>query len=130
MHLELAAIIVDDYDAAINFFTHALRFELVEDKPSRTNDGRPKRWVEVRPPRAQTGLLLARSDGDVQAGAIGQQFAGRVGLFLRVDDFDDMYRHMVESGVEFVTEPSDEPYGRFAVFQDISGNKWDLLGPR
>jgi catechol 2,3-dioxygenase-like lactoylglutathione lyase family enzyme len=130
MHLELAAIIVDDYDAAIDFFTRALRFDLVEDKSALTNDGRPKRWVGVRPPGSQTGLLLARADGDMQVGAVGQQFAGRVGLFLRVDDFDDMYHHMVESGVEFVTEPSDAPYGRFAVFRDIAGNKWDLLGPR
>lgn len=130
MQLDLAAIIVDDYDAAIDFFTRALRFELAEDRPSLTNDGRPKRWVEVRPPGAQTGLLLARSDGDAQSSAVGQQFAGRVGFFLRVDDFDDMYAHMIESGVEFVTEPRDEPYGRFAVFRDISGNKWDLLGPR
>jgi catechol 2,3-dioxygenase-like lactoylglutathione lyase family enzyme len=130
MHLELAAIIVDDYDAAVDFFTRALRFDLIEDKRSLTNDGRPKRWVEVRPPGSQTGLLLASADGDVQVGAVGHQFAGRVGLFLRVDDFDDMYRHMVQSGVEFITEPSDESYGRFAVFQDIAGNKWDLLGPR
>ncbi len=130
MHLELAAIIVDDYDVAIDFFTRALRFELVEDKPSLTNDGQPKRWVEVRPPGSQTGLLLARADGDTQSSAVGQQFAGRVGMFLRVDDFDEMHRHMVGAGVEFVTEPRDEPYGRFAVFQDIAGNKWDLLGPR
>ena len=130
MHLELAAVIVDDYDRAIEFFTTALRFDLVEDLPSTTNDGRPKRWVVVRPPGAETGLLLAQADGEKQEEATGRQYAGRVGLFLRVDDFDDMYSHMVEAGVEFETEPRDEPYGTVAVFRDVCGNKWDLLGPR
>ena len=86
-HLELVALIVRDYDAAIRFFVDVLQFDLVEDTPSLTNDGRPKRWVVVRPPSAQTGILLARADGDRQATAVGDQFAGRVGLFLRVDDF-------------------------------------------
>ena len=129
MHIELAAVIVDDYDAAIDFYVRVLGFDLVEDSPSLTNDGRPKRWVVVRPPGAATGLLLAKADGDVQHGAVGNQFAGRVGLFLRVDDFDVQYRRMVDHGVEFLTEPRDEPYGRFAVFLDVAGNKWDLLGP-
>nr|WHW29183.1 hypothetical protein [uncultured bacterium] len=130
MHIELAAIIVDGYDSAIDFFTTALRFELVEDSASTTNDGRPKRWVVVRPPGATTGILLAQADGESQRDGVGQQFAGRVGLFLRVDDFDDMYGHMIESGVGFVSDRRDEPYGSVAVFRDISGNKWDLLGPR
>ena len=129
MHIELAAVIVDDYDAAIDFYVRVLGFDLVEDSPSLTNGGRPKRWVVVRPPGAATGLLLAKADGDVQHGAVGNQFAGRVGLFLRVDDFDVQYRRMVDHGVEFLTEPRDEPYGRFAVFLDVAGNKWDLLGP-
>jgi len=130
MHIEQAAVIVDDYDSAIDFYVQALGFELVEDSPSLTNDGRAKRWVVVRPPGAATGLLLAQADGEHQRAAVGNQFAGRVGLFLRVDDFDAGYRRMVDHGVEFLTEPRDEPYGRIAVFVDPAGNKWDLLGPR
>ncbi len=129
VHLQHTALIVESYDEAIRFFVDALGFELVEDSPSTTNDGRPKRWVVVRPPGAQTGLLLAQADGERQVEAIGQQYAGRVGLFLRVDDFDASRRRMLDHGVEFVTEPRDEPYGRVAVFVDIAGNRWDLLGP-
>ena len=119
---------VDDYDEAIGFFTGVLGFDLVEDSPSLTNDGRPKRWVVVRPPGAETGILLARADGQEQAAVVGNQVAGRVGFFLRVDDFDTVYERMVAAGVEFVTSPRTEPYGRVAVFRDISGNRWDLLG--
>ena len=128
MHLELISVVVDDYDAAIEFFVGRLGFELAEDSPSTTNDGRPKRWVVVRPPGAATGLLLARADGDAQRSIIGAQHAGRVGFFLRVGDFDAAYRRMVAAGVVFVTEPRDEPYGRVAVFVDIAGNRWDPLG--
>jgi catechol 2,3-dioxygenase-like lactoylglutathione lyase family enzyme len=108
----------------------ALGFELVEDSPSLTNDGRPKRWVVVRPPGATTGILLAQADGERQERAVGDQFAGRVGLFLRVDDFQASYDRMREAGVEFVSEPRHEPYGSVAVFVDVAGNPWDLLGPR
>jgi catechol 2,3-dioxygenase-like lactoylglutathione lyase family enzyme len=127
-NLELVALVVRDYDAAIQFFVQALQFELVEDTPSLTNDGRPKRWVVVRPHGGQTGILLARADGH-QVGIAGQQFAGRVGLFLRVDDFDASHRRMVDAGVRFVSSPRDEPYGKLAVFLDLEGNRWDLLGP-
>jgi len=127
--LELVALIVRDYDPAIRFFVDVLQFDLVEDTPSLTNDGRSKRWVVVRPPGAQTGILLARADGAHQAAAVGQQFAGRVGLFLRVEDFDASYRRMTEAGVRFVSEPRMEPYGKLAVFLDLEGNRWDLLGP-
>jgi catechol 2,3-dioxygenase-like lactoylglutathione lyase family enzyme len=130
MHLEHTALLVGDYDDAIGFFVDALGFELVEDTPATTNDGRPKRWVVVRPPGAETGLLLAQADGDDQRASIGEQYAGRVGLFLRVDDFDAAVRRMHDHHVEFVGEPRDEPYGRVAVFVDIAGNRWDLLGPR
>ena len=106
-----------------------LGFELVEDSPSLTNDGRPKRWVVVRPPGAVTGVLLARADGEYQQAAVGNQAAGRVGFFLRVDDFEASYQRMVAADVEFVTEPRNEEYGRLAVFLDIAGNRWDLLGP-
>ena len=130
MHIEHTALLVDDYDEAIRFFVDALGFELIDDSPSTTNDGRPKRWVVVRPPGAATGLLLARADGDDQRAAIGAQYAGRVGLFLRVDDFDAAHQRMSDHGVEFVETPRDEPYGRVAVFVDIAGNRWDLLGPQ
>ena len=130
MWLEQFTIIVDDYDQAIEFFVGALGFELAEDSPARTTgDGRPKRWVVVRPPGARTGVLLARADGPRQAEAVGNQVAGRVGFFLRVDDFDTAFRRMTAAGVEFVTVPRTEPYGRVAVFLDIAGNRWDLLGP-
>jgi catechol 2,3-dioxygenase-like lactoylglutathione lyase family enzyme len=129
VYLELVALIVDDYDPAIDFFVGVLGFELVEDSPSLTSDGRPKRWVVVRPPTAQTGILLARADGAEQAAAVGRQFAGRVGLFLRVEDLDAAYERMRAAGVQFVSEPRAEPYGRLAVFLDIAGNRWDLLGP-
>ena len=130
MHLEHFALIVEDYDEAIDFFVARLGFELIEDSPATTDDGRPKRWVVVRPPGAATGLLLAQADGESQALTVGRQFAGRVGLFLRVDDFEAAYDRMRERRVEFLTEPRDEPYGRVAVFVDLAGNRWDLLGPR
>lgn len=128
--LELVTLVVDDYDEAIQFFVETLGFDLVEDSPARTNDGRPKRWVVVRPPGAVTGLLLARAEGERQRRAVGDQVAGRVGFFLRVPDFNAEYTRMRALGVEFVTEPRDERYGRVAVFLDIAGNRWDLLGPR
>lgn len=128
--LELVTIIVEDYDPAIAFFVDVLGFELSEDSPSTTNDGRPKRWVVVRPPRAATGILLARADGVRQSAAVGEQMAGRVGLFLRVDDFERRVTQMRAAGVRFVSEPTDAPYGSVAVFLDIAGNRWDLLGPR
>ena len=128
MYLEQIALIVDDYDVAIEFFVEKLGFDLVEDQSAVTNDGRPKRWVVVRPPNSRTGLLLARADGERQSQAVGDQFAGRVGLFLRVDEFETAYGRMSERGVEFVTEPRTEEYGRVAVFLDISGNRWDLIG--
>ena len=129
MFIQQFTIIVDDYDEAIGFFTGVLGFELAEDSPSLTNDGRPKRWVVVRPPGAQTGILLARADGERQAAAVGNQMAGRVGFFLRVDDFDAAVDRMTAAGVRFLTAPRTEPYGRVAVFLDIAGNRWDLLGP-
>lgn len=130
MHIDLTTIVVDDYDKAIAFFTDALGFELAEDSPAlTTHTGQPKRWVVVRPPGAATGLLLARADGDDQAAVVGRQVAGRVGFFLNVDDFDTAFARMAEAGVQFVGSPRTEPYGRVAVFLDVSGNKWDLIGP-
>lgn len=130
VRLDLVTIVVDDYDAAIAFFVDALGFDLVEDSPALTNDGRPKRWVVVRPPAAETGILLAQADGADQAATVGNQAAGRVGFFLHADDFAAAHARMAAAGVEFVTQPRDEPYGRVAVFLDVAGNRWDLLGPR
>jgi catechol 2,3-dioxygenase-like lactoylglutathione lyase family enzyme len=129
VHLSLVAIVVREYDAAIEFFVGALGFELVEDSPALTNDGHPKRWVVVRPPGAGTGLLLARAEGESQIAVVGEQVAGRVGFFLQVEDFDAAYLRMTSAGVRFVGAPRAEPYGRVAVFLDIAGNRWDLLGP-
>ena len=129
-HLELVALVVREYDPAIDFFVNVLQFELVEDVPSLTNDGRPKRWVVVRPRGAHTGILLARADGERQEAAVGEQFAGRVGFFLRVDDFDAAYARMQAADVSFTSPPRREAYGMVAVFLDCEGNKWDLLGPR
>ncbi len=128
VRIDLVTVVVAEYDPAIAFFTDVLGFDLAEDSPSLTDDGRPKRWVVVRPPGGGTGILLARADGGRQAAAVGNQVAGRVGFFLRVDDFDAAYERMASAGVEFVTPPRTEPYGRVVVFLDIAGNRWDLLG--
>lgn len=128
-HLSLVALVVKEYDPAIDFFVRILGFELVEDSPAlTTKEGRPKRWVVVRPPGAASGILLARADGEEQERIVGHQFAGRVGFFLSVDDFDAAHGRMTAAGVTFLKPPRSEPYGRVAVFLDIAGNKWDLLG--
>jgi catechol 2,3-dioxygenase-like lactoylglutathione lyase family enzyme len=130
VRLDKITIVVDDYDRAIAFFTEVLGFELAEDSPAlTTHSGRPKRWVVVRPPGAETGILLARADGDRQAGAVGNQTGGRVGFFLHVDDFDANYKRLIAAGVEFDGQPRTEPYGRVVVFADLYGNRWDLIGP-
>lgn len=126
--MELVSLLVDDYDAAIDFFTRTLGFALSEDTPSETTDGRPKRWVVVRPADGGSGLVLARADGDEQAAAIGRQFAGRVGLFLRVDDFEGTLGRLLDASCELVRPVRNEVYGRVCVFRDPWGNLWDLLG--
>ena len=127
--LQLTAILVNDYDPAIAFFVDGLGFQLVEDLLSLTNSGDQKRWVVVRPPGAQTGILLTRADGDHQSAFVGKQVADRVGFFLQVENFEIAYQRMTDANVRFVTPPRTEPYGRVAVFLDIAGNRWDLLGP-
>lgn len=127
--LQLVTVVVEDYDEAIGFFVDKLGFGLDEDAPSVTDDGRPKRWVVVRPPGARTGLLLAQADGARQQRAVGEQVAGRVGFFLEVDDVDTEYQRMRAVGVRFIAEPRTAPYGRYAVFLDIAGNRWDLIAP-
>jgi catechol 2,3-dioxygenase-like lactoylglutathione lyase family enzyme len=129
VRLDLVTVVVDDYDVAIDFFTRKLGFDLAEDSPATTNDGRPKRWVVVRPPGAGTGVLLARADGERQRAVVGDQVAGRVGFFLRVDDVTAAHARLSAAGVTFVSPPRAEPYGRVAVFLDVAGNRWDLIGP-
>jgi catechol 2,3-dioxygenase-like lactoylglutathione lyase family enzyme len=125
-HLGLTALVVRDYDEAIAYYTRALGFELREDTPR--EDG--SRWVVVAPPGArETGLLLARASTPAQADRVGDQTGGRVGLFLNTDDFDRDYKRMVAEGVVFEEEPRYEPYGAVVVFQDLYGNRWDLVQP-
>lgn len=127
--IELVTLVVREYQPAIDFFVGVLGFDLVEDVPALTNDGRPKRWVVVRPPGAQTGLLLARADGERQARVVGQQFGGRVGLFLRVADLPAVLARVAAAGMPIVSPPRSEAYGDVAVIEDLEGNRWDLLGP-
>jgi catechol 2,3-dioxygenase-like lactoylglutathione lyase family enzyme len=124
--LGLVAIVVDDYDDALEFFVGTLGFELIEDSYIAAQD---KRWVVVAPLGAQTKFLLARATNDEQRAAIGKQTGGRVFLFLYTDDFWRDYHRYRGSGVEFVREPKQEPYGTVAVFRDRYGNLWDLLQP-
>jgi len=116
--------VVRDYDEAISFFVEAVGFELVED--SGLDDG--KRWVVVAP-SGGTGaaLLLARAADEAQAERVGDQTGGRVGFFLSTDDFEGQHGRMTAAGVRFVEPPRDEPYGTVAVFEDLYGNRWDLL---
>ncbi|GAA4805091.1 VOC family protein [Lysobacter hankyongensis] len=122
-HLGCIAIVVDDYDRAIDFYTGALGFELREDSPR--GDG--KRWVLVAPHGAETALLLAQAANDVQRARIGDQTGGRVGFFLHTDDFRRDHAAMSAKGVRFLETPREEAYGTVAVFEDPYGNKWDLL---
>ena len=130
--IQLVSLIVKDYDEGLSFFVGKLGFDVIEDSPAVTSHtGKPKRWVIVRPPGNQngSGILLARAEGDGQQSMIGQQWAGRVGLFWRVDDFEAMYERLKKEEVHFTKDPTAEVYGMVAVFSDVSGNKWDLIGP-
>ena len=127
MHQAIAhiALVVRDYDEAIAFYVGVLGFKLLEDTERPEQN---KRWVVVAPPGAPgTSLLLARASTPQQSAFVGNQAGGRVFLFLQTDDFWRDYNRLVAAGVEFVREPSDESYGTVAVFQDIYGNRWDLL---
>jgi lactoylglutathione lyase len=122
--LGYVALVVRDYDEAIAFYTQALRFHLIED----TDLGNGKRWVRVRPPGSDhTDLLLAKAVNPEQSSRVGNQTGGRVFLFLHTDDFWRDYRDFTAQGVTFVRPPIEEPYGTVAVFEDLYGNKWDLL---
>jgi len=128
VRIDLTTLLVRDQDQAVTFFVDAVGFELAEDRPGTTTDGRQKRWVVVRPHGGGSGLLLALADGEAQAAAVGQQAGGRVGFFLQVEAFAAAYERMVAAGVRFLEEPRHEPYGTVAVFLDCEGNRWDLLG--
>ena len=123
MHLSAITLIVPDYDAGIDFYCSVMGFDLTED----VDQGR-KRWVRVTPPGAQTGFILARADDDQQKAAIGKQGAGRVWLFLKVDNFTAEFDRLTAAGVIFEELPRHEPYGKVAVFRDPFGNRWHLLG--
>lgn len=121
------AIVVDEYDRAIDYYTNTLGFELIEDSPRENG----KRWVLVAPVgRAGANLLLARAANPEQSSRIGNQTGGRVFLFLHTDDFVRDYANYVERGVEFTESPRDEAYAIVVVFRDIYGNLWDLIQPK
>ncbi|MFD4372268.1 VOC family protein [Streptomyces sp. NPDC058486] len=130
--IALVTLVVRDYDEAITFYTGALGFDLVED----TDRGNGTRWVVVRPHGSggvggigNAGLLLARPKNDEEEAAVGNQTGGRVAFFLHTDDFARDHARMTAAGVKFLEEPRHEPYGSVAVFEDLYGNRWDLLQP-
>jgi catechol 2,3-dioxygenase-like lactoylglutathione lyase family enzyme len=126
-HLAHIALIVRDYDEALAFYIGKLGFTLVEDAPVPEQG---KRWVVIRPPGAPeqaTTILLARAATPEQEAAIGNQAAGRVFLFLATDDFDRDFAAYTEAGIRFVRDPAVQPYGKVAVFEDLYGNRWDLV---
>jgi len=125
MKLALTALLVRDYDEAIDWYTRVLGFRLVMDRDM----GGGKRWVEIA---AEDGgaLLLAEAKKPEELAAVGDQFGGRVGLFLHVEDFDAAYHRLVEANTQFDEQPRDEPYGKVVVFRDLYGNRWDLIEPK
>lgn len=131
MHFSLIALTVHEYDEAIHFYTNALGFQLIEDTDlSATQPG--KRWVRVRPPRNSSGpdLLLARATNPTQRASVGNQTGGRVFLFLQTDDIARDHRSMLAAGVKFTQPPTQQPHGTVAVFEDLYGNRFDLIQPK
>lgn len=125
--LVAVALVIDDYDRAIAYYTGVLGFDLLED----SDLGGGKRWVRVAPPGNGTAaILLARAVNDEQRAAIGRHAGGRVGLFLHTDDFARDHQAMSARGVDFLEQPRHEPYGTVAVFADLYGNRWDLIEPK
>ena len=124
--LALTTLVVRDYDEAISFYVEQLGFALSRDDDM----GGGKRWVVVTPPGSQGGLLLAKASGEAQAARVGDQTGGRVGFFLHTDDFDADHARMQAAGVKFLEAPRREPYATVAVFEDLYGNRWDLLQPK
>jgi catechol 2,3-dioxygenase-like lactoylglutathione lyase family enzyme len=125
-HLALLSLLVRNYDEAIAFYVGKLGFSLVED----TDMGGGKRWVVVAPGAAGTRFLLAQASDETQAAAIGAQGGGRVWLFLHTDAFEADHARMTAAGVRFLEAPRHEAYGSVAVFEDLYGNRWDLLQPK
>ena len=126
-HISALALLVDDYDRAIAYYTEVLGFRLIEDTPQ----GPSKRFVRVAPPGdGEMSLLLAKAANPEQAARIGDQTGGRVFLFLRTDDFWRDYNAYKARGVEFTEEPREEVYGTVVVFRELYGNKWDLVQPK
>jgi len=125
-HLAHIALVVKDYDEAIQFYTQKLGFTLIED----TKLSEEKRWVLVKPPGAkECSILLAKAANEKQSASIGNQTGGRVFLFLYTDDFSRDYKNYVERGINFIRPPKKEEYGQVAVFEDLYGNLWDLIEP-
>ena len=123
--ISAATLVVDDYDRAISFYRDVLGLALLSDTPL----GGGKRWITIVG-AGGARLLLAQADGATQAAAIGNQTGGRVGFFLETDDFERHHARLVEAGVRFLEAPRHEAYGSVAVFEDIYGNKWDLIEPK
>lgn len=123
--LHALALVVEDYDEAIEFYTKKLRFDLIED----TRLSETKRWVIVRPKGSEASLLLAKAANDEQASRVGNQSGGRVFLFLHTDDFERDYQNLLSHQIKIIRGPITEPYGRVLVFEDLYGNLWDLIQP-
>jgi catechol 2,3-dioxygenase-like lactoylglutathione lyase family enzyme len=123
MQLAQVTLVVRDYDEAIAFYVDAVGFEIAED----VDLGGGTRWVVVRPPGSAAGLLFAEAGDEGQRARIGDQTGGRVGFFLHTDDFAGTHSRMQAAGVRFLETPRDEPYGTVAVFEDLYGNRWDLI---
>jgi catechol 2,3-dioxygenase-like lactoylglutathione lyase family enzyme len=125
VRLSLVALLVRDYDEAIDWFTRALGFRLARDE----DQGGGKRWVVIED-EAGRGLLLAMAKKPEEMAAVGNQHGGRVGFFLEVEDFDAAFAQLKAAGARFDEEPRDEPYGKVVVFRDLYGNRWDLIEPK
>ncbi len=124
-HINLLSLLVDDYDRALGYYVDKLGFELIEDRPEVG-----KRWIVIRPPGGQgPGLVLGRAKNDAERSRIGNQTGGRVFLFLQTDDFWRDFRRYQEVGVTFCESPREEVYGTVVVFEDLYGNRWDLIEP-
>jgi catechol 2,3-dioxygenase-like lactoylglutathione lyase family enzyme len=125
-HLALIALVVQDYDEAIDFYTQKLHFELIED----TIMSESKRWVVVSPKGSECKLLLVKAANEKQKNSIGNQTGGRVFLFLHTDNLKRDYQNLIQHQINIVREPSEEKYGKVLVFEDLYGNLWDLIEPK
>ena len=121
------ALVVKDYDEAIDFYVDKLKFKLVED----TKLDEHKRWVLVSPDvDKSSSILLAKADGEEQQNFVGNQSGGRVFLFLKTNNFEEDYQNLLKNNIKIIREPKDEPYGKVLVFEDLYGNLWDLIEPK